>query len=428
MRVLFIIIDGVGDRLIKGKTPLQRARKPNIDKVAKFGICGISDTIAPGVVPGSDTSHLAIFGYDPYKYYVGRGILEALGAGVKVYDGDIALRANFATVDAKFEIVDRRAGRIDEKDAKALAEEIRHLKIRDFDFFFTHTKGHRGVITIRGERIRASPLFTDSDPHSLGPIAWTKPLDASEEAKRTSEAMNEWTKKVNQILKVQEVNKRRIKEKLLPGNAIIARGASSFVEGVVYKGATYSGQYAKSLVKIERFEEKYGLSAVCVAGGPLYKGVARYLGMDAVEVKGATATIDTNLEEKVKATEASLKKYDFVFLHIKGCDIMGHDGNADGKKKFIEKIDKALKPLINSNIGSNLIVLTSDHSTPVSLKNHSADPVPIAICGPNGTIRRDAVKKFDEISLTSGGLGRIYGLNIMPIIMGIMGKAKMFGT
>lgn len=424
MRVLLVVMDGLGDRPVKrGKTPLQLAKHPVMDSIAKGGISGISDPICPGTVPGSDTSHLAILGYNPFTFYAGRGILEALGSGVKVYEGDVALRCNFATVDSRMNVIDRRAGRIDGKDAVALAEAIGRIKIKDTEFIFSRTKGHRGVLIIRNN---SSPMITDIDSHGLGSVMWAKPLDATDPARRTAEALNEWTKRVNQILKAHPVNKAREKAKLPPANIIISRGASALAEGLPYKGATYWGPHAPTPVKVQRFQDKFGMSAACIAGGALYKGVARYLGMDVLDVKSATANLDTDVVAKVEATVSALKRNDFVFLHLKGCDVAGHDGNWQAKVKFIEKADKALKPLLS--LKDTLIIITGAHSTACSLKAHSANPVPIAICAPDGVVRVDDVKKFDELSAVSGGLGKMTHSNIMPIVLGLIGKAPMYGT
>ncbi len=433
-KILLIVLDGVFDRPIKsaksrdGKTPLQAAKTPNFDKFTKKGVGGISDPISPGVVPGSDTAHLALFGYDPYKFYAGRGVLEALGENIPLYPGDLAFRCNFATTVTGAEISDRRAGRIDNKSASTLSVAIKHLKIGDFDFLFNHTMSHRGVLIIRGKKGNTpNPRITDTDQHSLGPINWSKPMTDDESARKTANVLNEWTKKVYQILKNHEINKKREKEKLLPANIVLARGPSSLVEGASYKGtAVYDGPNLSEPVSIQKFEDKYDLKAVAIAGGTLYKGVARYLGMDVITVKGATADINTDIDAKVNAVKKELSKNDFIFLHIKGTDVLSHDGKFKEKTKFIEKIDKKIKPLLELADKDTIVVLTADHSTPVSLKAHSGDPVPIVIAGTG--VRPDKVQRYDELSLAIGGLNRIRHINIMPIVLDLIGKGKMFGT
>jgi len=394
-----------------------------MDKLAKYGTNGITYPLGPGVVLGSDTGYLSLLGYDPYQFYAGRGILEALGSGVKVYEGDLALRCNFCTIDGKFNVTDRRAGRPDDKTASELGKAIANISTKEFSFIFSHTKGHRGVLIIRSKS--ASPMVSDVDNHNVGPVTWSKPIDPSDGAKKTAEALNDWLRKAHQILKVHPINKERAKKKLPEVNFVITRGASMLVEGAPLKGATYSGMYGKS-VKIQRFEERYGLKAACVAGGALYKGVAKYLGMDVIDVKGATGGFDTDLNAKVASAARALKDNDFVFLHVKATDVAGHDGDWQAKTKFIEKVDKAIAPLLK--LKDTIIVVTSDHSTPCALKAHSADPVPIVIWGPEGTVRIDGVNKFDEVTASHGGLGRLSNKEVMPILLGIIGKAPMYGT
>ncbi len=208
----------------------------NFDKMAKNGINGISYPLKPGLVLGSDTGYLALFGYDPTHFYVGRGILEALGSNIKLDEGDIALRCNFCTIDSKFEILDRRAGRIDGKEAEKLANAISKIKIKGFDFVFEHTVGHRGVLVIRGKHV--SPMITDTDSHREGSVRWPRHIDNTLESKLTAEALSKWMKEAHKILKNHQVNKDRKKKKLHVANFVITRGASGIVKGSPLKGAT----------------------------------------------------------------------------------------------------------------------------------------------------------------------------------------------
>ncbi|MEM2175583.1 MAG: hypothetical protein QXI58_08210 [Candidatus Micrarchaeia archaeon] len=246
MKVLLIVIDGLGDRGKNG-TPLQNAKKKNLNTLAKNGFCAISFPLGPGIVPGSDTGHLSLLGYDPKKYYVGRGIIEALGANVKIYEGDVAFRANFATLE-RSQIIDRRAGRISHEDAQKLSKEIEHIEVSGFDFYFQHTKGHRGVVIVRGKKGNASPLVTDTDPHCVGKAPYCKSLN--EEGIETAKAINEWTKKVNKILSESEINKERKKKKIPVANVVLLRGGSSLVEGKYFEGAKYFGPYVKEPVRV----------------------------------------------------------------------------------------------------------------------------------------------------------------------------------
>ena len=485
MKILLIALDGLGDRPILEKksilknlknkenkrkyeenfrnfellTPLEAANKPNIDRLAEEGITGLSYPIQPGMVPGSDTGFLSLFGYDPFRFYVGRGILEALGAGIQIKPGELAFRANFCTIEKKnneWIIKDRRAGRISNEEAKELAKQISNLEIEvsdekkrrhKFECSFYHTKSHRGVLVIRKkdskektfkkgmgeerlkEEIELNPLISDIDKHETGKFEFSKPLEESESAEITAKVVNECIRKINEILENHAINKERKKKGLLPANCILIRGGSMIEktnkEGTVKEGADYRGLYGWG-VSIKPFYEKYEMKAACVAGGALYKGVARYLGMDVVEVKGATAGYDTDLNAKVKAALNALNNYDFVFLHFKATDVAGHDGDAEKKKEFIEKVDKAIAPVLK--LKDTIIILTADHSTPCIMKAHSADPVPILIWGPENIVRKDNINVFGERTVASGGLGQIRHTDVMSIVLGIIEKAKMFGT
>jgi 2,3-bisphosphoglycerate-independent phosphoglycerate mutase len=412
MKTILLICDGMADRgckLLGGATPLEVARAKSFDMIAEKGECGIMDPIAPGVIPGSDTSHLAIFGYNPYEYYSGRGAYEALGAGITLKKGDVAFRCNFATVNDDDIIIDRRAGRISGEDAKELAKALNEIDLSSFTdakVEFYHTIEHRGVLVIRGKNL--SPYISDIDIHKTGVrIPEAKPLKNTEEAKRTAEILNEYISRARVVLEDHEINVKRKSEGLLPANVILPRGAGT-------------------LPKVKSFKEKYELKAAAIAGGTLYKGIAKALGFDIIEVEGATGTVNTNLDGKMEATIKALDKYDFVFLHIKGCDSASHDKNIKLKISMIRRIGTAFEYVLkNIDINQTYLIVTSDHTTPVEIGEHRGDPVPIAIYGPD--VRTDSVKYFDEKSCAKGGLNRIRGLDIMPIITNYMGISKIFG-
>ncbi|MEM4707062.1 MAG: 2,3-bisphosphoglycerate-independent phosphoglycerate mutase [Candidatus Anstonellales archaeon] len=394
---LLVVLDGVGDIRAHGKgTPLEEAKKPNLDGLAERGAVGMMSTLGRGLAPGSDTGHLAILGYDWKKDYPGRGPLEALGVGMELKEGDVAFRANFATVSGN-RIVDRRAGRIESKEAREIAKEVERIRVDGVEVFFKHSTEHRGAVVLRGSGLSAK--ITDTDPHAIGEMRRCEPLEKTGEAKKTAEVVNKWTKKVMEILSKNEINKKR----KLPANAILLRGAGAYR-------------------KVERFEKKFGMKGACIAGGALYKGVAKYVGMDVIEVKGASGDKNTDLEAKRRAVQSALKKYDFVFLHIKATDSFSHDGNFEGKKQFIEKIDKE----IGFDFETDVIVVTGDHSTPWSLKRHTGHEVPIVFSG--GRVRKDDGKKFDEYSGMKGGLGHIEGKNIVSMIKNYMGKNEIIGS
>lgn len=402
-KVILVVCDGLGDRPIKelnDKTPLEAANTKNLDKLATLGITGICDVLGVGKRPGSDTAHLAIFGYDPKLYYHGRGPFEAAGIGMDLQQGDVAFRCNLGTVDDSLKIIDRRAGRI-----SSVAEFVKDLnmEIDGVKFFVKPGTAYRAGLVLRGRGL--SHKVSDSDPHEINmKVLEVKPLDESKEAKFTASVMNKFLAKAHQILKEHPLNKVRIKEGKLPANFLLTRGAGFIAE-------------------IKKFQDRYGLKACCIAGAGLYKGIARVLGMDIIEVEGATGLPNTNIKAKIDKAIEVLNNYDFVFVHIKAADSLGEDGNYKEKKKFIEKIDKAITKLIGIDA---LVVITADHSTPCSLKKHSGDPVPILMCGEG--VRKDNVKEFGERSCATGGLGRIKGLDIMPEIINLLGKAKLIGA
>jgi len=401
-KAILLICDGLGDRpSVGGRTPLQAADTPHIDRISEEGINGLMDVISPGIVPGSDTAHLSLFGYDPYTYYPGRGVFEALGADMPLLKGEVAFRANFATVDEKMRVVDRRAGR---KGSKELASALNGLEIGGVKIALKNTTEHRCAMVMKGENL--SKYVSDVDTHEAGSIVQEcKPLKDGEDARRTAAIVNKFIKMSYDLLNEHPVNEARRQKGELPANIILLRGAGSYED-------------------VTSIRERFGFTAACVAGASLYKGVAKYLGMDVIPVAGATGKADTNLNNKAEATLQSLEEHEFVFVHVKDTDNKGHDGNFEGKRDMISRVDKELVAQLKDV--DAYIVITGDHSTPVTIKRHSSDPVPVVINGEG--VRNDNVKKFDEFSAASGGLNRIRGINLMPIIADFMGYYEMYGT
>jgi 2,3-bisphosphoglycerate-independent phosphoglycerate mutase len=404
MKSLLIICDGMGDRLTDGKTPLEAALKPNMDSIAKEGITGIMDTVRMGTRPGSDTAHLSLFGYDPFKTYTGRGPFEAYGAGLDLREGDVAVRCNLATL-RNGNIADRRAGR-DEFGLEQLARELDGIEIDNVKIVFKRCRGHRAVLILKGKPL--SPAISDTDPEKLNtPPAKSIPTDNNPDSKRTADILNKFTEMSQKILISHEVNKERIKRGDLPANIVLARGAGT-------------------KPKLPSFESRYGIKGVCVSATSLIIGVCRAIGMDIIEVKGATGHVDSDIKKKAEATVNALRDHDFVFLHIKGTDEASHDGDFDSKKKMIERIDReVIGPVLDKVKKDTTIALTADHSTPVGIRQHSADPIPIAILG---DVRTDSVKRFGERDCARGDLNRICGRYLMDIIFDISDKAKLFGA
>lgn len=405
VKLLLVICDGLGDRPVReleGKTPLQYANCQNFDWFAENGICGIMDTIAPGIPPGSDTAHLALLGNDPYETYSGRGPFEAFGIGMDVKPGDVVIRGNFSTVDQDLKIIDRRAGRI-KKGTKEIAKSLDGMKIEGAKIFFKEGTEHRAALLIRGDGL--SSEITDTDPHRMECC----PLKAEPlvpEAKKTASIVEEFSRKAHEILKEHPVNKEREKEGKIPANYILLRGA----------GVT---------PKLKSIKEKYGLKSAAVVGVMLVKGVCKAMGMNTLEVKGATGGVDTDMMAKAKAAISALESHDFVLLHIKACDVYGHDGDAKGKVETIGRLDEMLG-FVRDNISNTCVAVTADHSTPLSVRNHSGDPVPLAIVGEG--VRKDEVAKYDEFSLAKGGLGRIRGKDLLPIMLDIANRSEMYGA
>jgi 2,3-bisphosphoglycerate-independent phosphoglycerate mutase len=405
-KVILLIMDGLGDRPIKelgDKTPLEAAHTPHLDALASRGICGVQNALGVGQRPGSDTSHLAILGYDPEKYYTGRGTIEVAGLGMDLEPGDVALRGNLGTVDDHLVTVDRRAGRL--SDTGPFVKDLDGLTYEGVTLHIKPGTGHRAGVILRGPGL--SSKISDNDPHEVGvKVHEVRPLDDSPEAAFTAKVLNYFLHRAHEILKNHPLNKERQKEGKPPANYLLCRGA---------------GYYKK----IEKFSERYGLKACAIAGGGLYKGIGAFTGMQVLPVPGATGMANTDLDAKFAAAlKALATDFDFAFVHIKAADAFGEDGDFRGKKAFIEKIDAAAKVLLD--LPDTLIVITGDHSTPCALKKHSGDPVPLIMVG-DGAVRTDHVKEFGERACATGGLGRLTGLMIMPEIINLLGRAPLIG-
>lgn len=413
LKAILFIADGMADRPLKElawKTPLEATEKPHLNRLASNGICGIVDPIAPGIPPGSDTSTLAMLGYDPVKVYTGRGAFEALGAGLHVRRGDVAFRCNFATVDDRLIVRDRRAGRIADEDASKLAESLRKIKLRtipDVKFLFKNSVQHRAALVLHGPKL--SNAVSESDPEAAGrKVMQIKPLDKSPEAERTAQIANTLAVEFHEALKDHPVNKDRVNRKLRPANMVLLRGA-----GV--------------LPKIEPLQKKFGINCAAVCAVSLIRGVCKASGMTVLNVKGATGTPQTDYMAKARAAVRALRKNDFVFLHVKATDVAAHDGSFRLKVEVIEKIDTMVGYLLdNVDLDSTYLAMTSDHSTSCITGNHEGDPVPVAIVGPN--VRRDDVTEYGERTCAKGGLNRIRGLDVMHILMNLLGRISKFGA
>ena len=403
-KAVLVVVDGLGDRPVKdNKTPLQLAKKPVLDELAREGSTGLMSTLGRGIIPGSDTAHLALFGYDVDLYYKGRGPFEALGVGIELREGDVAFRCNFATVDKNLRVIDRRAGRLKDEGAE-LAKSLQGMRVEGVEVIFLPSTEHRGTLVLRGNGL--SPAISDTDPHSSEPfpVMESKPGENTEEAKRTARIVNKVVKESKAILSSHPLNKKREEEGKLPANIILTRGAG------IYE-------------KVESLEDRYGFSSCCIAGSALYKGVAKYVGMEVPHVEGATGRLDTDIEAKAEAAREALRKFDFVFVHVKGADNASHDGDLEGKLLMVEKVNRLAEILSEEDA---YLIITADHSTPLSIRRHSSDPVPVLIYG-DGT-RRDKVQSFDEVSVSLGCLGHLTGIELNRTIVDLMGCGHMVGS
>jgi 2,3-bisphosphoglycerate-independent phosphoglycerate mutase len=395
---------------LNGRTALEAANTPNMDSLAKEGACGLLHPIAPGIRAGSDTSHLALLGFDPFTTYTGRGPFEAAGIGMEVKEGDICFRCNFATVDKNGIVTDRRAGRIREGTdqlAKALAQ-IKEVGA-GVKCFFKESVEHRGALVLRGEALSAA-ITDELDPHVEGkPVGMAAAEDGQDAGGvRTAQAVNEFVARSRDILARHPLNLERQQAGLPPANIILPRGP-----GV-----------APSLPK---FEEHYKMKGAMVIEVGLLAGIGHYLQMSVIHPEGATGSLDTDVDSIGRTLLSALENHDFVLCNIKGADVAGHNGDAGAKVKILERIDEMLgRMLLPALKGEAIFILTADHATPVTLKDHSGDAVPIALWGPG--VLSDAVAAFDERTCAYGSLGHVRGVDILPLLTNLMGVQEKFGA
>jgi len=385
-KILLLVIDGVGGLPLDGKTELERAEIPNLDNLASRSICGLTDAVGYGITPGSGPSHLALFGYDPLKYIIGRGVMEALGIGVELTPKDMAARGNFATMDSRGIIVDRRAGRIPtEKNREICALLGKKIeKIKGVKVFIRPGKEHRFVAIFRGDGLNG-PL-SDADPQKNGEKA--RPARAlSARAKKAEEVANSFIKRASEVLKSEH-----------PANTVLLRGISK-------------------VPRIPSMGELFNLSPAAIATYPMYKGLARLVGMEVLQT-GET------IEDELNTLKENFGKYDFFYLHIKKTDSSGEDGNWEKKVKAIEEVDRFIPEILALKF--DVIVITSDHSTPCLLKSHSWHPNPFLLH--SKFIRIDEAKRFTERECSRGSLGRFAAVNAMALMLANALKLKKFGA
>jgi len=421
-KLLYLVLDGMADSIADRKTSLEIAYKPGLDYVAEHGICGLMYPISKGVAPESDAAVISILSYDPHRYYTGRGPLEALGANMRFKEEiEVAFRANFATVDPQsLKIIDRRAGRgLRTEEAKELAKAIDGLELKYNSYAKVKaTVGHRAVVIIGSESYKLSPMVDNTDPaygrkglisvavkHYSPYIRQVKPLEETLEAKITAEIVNEFTRKTVEILGKHPVNIERRRRGLLPANAILLRDAGN------------------KLPKATPLPEKFNVKFALLAEMPVELGIGRTFGAYVEEVPLPTGNPKKDYEVRLEKTLKLLRNFNIVYVHLKGPDEPGHDGNLELKKRKIEEIDKYFVRPFLKNISKEIaVMITADHATPPSAKAHTGDPVPVAImCS---SLEPDSVKKFTEKECAKGKLGVIeHGWELLPRILEII-RAK----
>jgi 2,3-bisphosphoglycerate-independent phosphoglycerate mutase len=388
-KIVLLVMDGLGDLPNADhdwKSPLEAARTPNLDRIAPAAAMGRLLPVAPGVTPGSGPGHLGLFGYDPLTTQVGRGVLEALGAGIELKPGDVAARANFCTVDAKRVITDRRAGRIPSETCAQLVERLKREvpKIEDVDLVLQAGKGHRFVVVMRGPGLADG--VSDADPHHEG-VPVPKAEAHAPAAEKCARIVNAFVERAAQVLAKDH-----------PANAVLMRGISA---------RPYLPGYA----------ERFRLRAVAIAAYPMYRGVAQLAGMSVVTPGESPA-------DSFAAARERWAQYDFFFIHAKATDMAGEDGNFAAKVAAIEAVDAALPALLE--LKPDVLCVTGDHSTPVPIKAHSWHPVPALIHA--RFAGADRLARFHEAAARSGSLGLLASKDLMGVLLANAGRLDKFGA
>jgi len=374
-KIVLVLLDGLGGLPMYkgGTTELETARTPNLDVLAAEGICGLHIPIAPGITPGSGPSHLAVFGYDPQIYNIGRGVLESVGIDFPLTKQDVAARGNFCSLDEQGLITDRRAGRIATELNRELCALLRSVDLPGVEIFVETVKEHRFILVLRGKGLSGD--LTETDPQRLGvpPL----PVSAmSPEAERTANLVNGFIEQARILLHDQH-----------PANMMLLRGFSKWPD-------------------IPSMQDVFGLNPASIAVYPMYRGVARLVGMEPLET-------GSSISDEFDALEQHFEEYDFFYLHVKKTDSAGEDGDFDRKVALIEETDAQIPRLMA--LEPDVVIVTGDHSTPALLKAHSWHPVPVLIRSQRSGL--DNVTLFSERACASGTLGRFPAIDIMPIAL-----------
>lgn len=391
-KIVLLVMDGLGGLPMTpdGKTELETANTPNLDRLAAEGTTGLSTPIRPGIEPGSGPAHLSLFSYDPVQYPIGRGVLEALGINFPLTNNDIAARGNFASADANGVITDRRAGRIGTDDCIRLCEKLQAATgdlFPGYEVFVKPVKEHRFVLVLRGEGLGG--VLTETDPLVEGKA----PLPVEDQSgtpagQLTALMLNKWVMAARFALADEPC-----------ANSLNLRGIASDPG-------------------VPRFPEIYGMRAGCIAVYPMYKGVARLVGMEIIDFEGDQPA------DEISALEKNWNDYDFFFIHIKKTDSYGEDGNFDAKVHVIETVDEVIPRILALNPGA--IIVTGDHSTPALLRSHSWHPVPTLLWSKRAI--PDQVQSFGERACASGHFGLFHATTLVPQAMAHAGRLQRFGA
>jgi 2,3-bisphosphoglycerate-independent phosphoglycerate mutase len=383
-KLLLLVADGLGGLAQSADTgtELETAATPNLDDLAARGTVGLMTPVAPAITPGSGPGHLGLFGFDPMEVVVGRGVLEALGIGFALETSDVAARCNFCTVDDQGRITDRRAGRIASEEARDLVEKLAKITIEGVEVVVEHVREHRFVLVLRGEGLEAEVADTDPQRDGAAPLAAEALTEASE---RTAAVVDEFTQKAREALEGQAAN------------MVLVRGISKRPE-------------------IRSFRDAYELRSLAVAEYPMYRGLARLVGMDVAEV--------ATTEDQLAAVADSWSDYDFFFVHHKPPDSAGEDKDFDAKVEAIEALDGALPSLLDC--APDVVAVTCDHSTPSSMGSHSWHPVPVLLAA--DSCRRDGVAAFGESQCRLGGLGLFESKHLLALMLAHAGRLEKFGA
>ncbi len=385
-KIVLLVADGLGGlpRSPGEKTELESAQTPHMDRLAREGTLGMSIPVKPGITPGSGPGHLGLFGYDPLEFVIGRGALEATGIGFHLEENDVAARGNFCTLDAQGNITDRRAGRIPTPECQRLVEKLRTIRLPEVELFVEPVREHRFVLVLRGSGL--GDAVNDTDPQATG----VPPLEAQgtdPPSRRTAELVNQFVAQARRLLAEEP-----------RANGLTLRGFSARPQ-------------------LPSYEELYGLRAAALAVYPMYRGLARLVGMELV---GQPQT----LEEQLELLRENWDRFDFFFIHYKYTDSTGEDGNFEAKVQKIQELDAAVPQIVE--LGPSVLVITGDHSTPSKLRSHSWHPVPVLLWA--DSCRTDACTSFGESEAVRGGLGQFEAQYLMPLALAHAGRLGKYGA